>query len=122
MASATALADASERFPVGSTAKYWLAGRRHGDGRVTADAWEDDDGLVYVPLILDGRGDDGDDYPAACLTTRSELGPPPSQEPEEVARRAAGLREDLAHLEDDDSKPAERAYSGTSNRRASMLA
>jgi hypothetical protein len=121
VAAATALADASERFPVGSTAKYWLAGRRHGDGRVTADPWEDDDGLVYVPLMMGNNGD-GDDYPAACLTTRSELGPPPSQEPEEVARLARGLREDLAHLDDDDSQPAERAYSGTSNRRASMLA
>ena len=121
MAAATALSDASERFPVGSTAIYWLAGRNRGRGRVTADAWEDDDGLVYVPLQMSNNAE-GDDYPAACLTTRSELGPPPSQEPEEVARLARGLREDLVHLEDDDSQPAERAYSGTSNRRASMVA
>ena len=121
MAAATALEDARERFPVGSTAIYWLAGRNRGRGRVTADPWEDDDGPVYVPLQM-SNNHEGDDYPAANLTARGELGPPPSQEPEEVARLARGLREDLVHLEDDDSQPAERAYSGTSNRRASMLA
>ena len=121
MATVTALDDARERFPVGSTAIYWLAGRNRGRGRVIADAWENDDGPVYVPLQM-SNNHEGDDYPAANLTARGELGPPPSQEPEEVARLARGLREDLVHLEDDASQPAERAYSGTSNRRASMLA
>lgn len=120
MAAATALSDASERFPVGSSAIYWLAGRNRGLGRVTADAWEDDDGPVYVPLQMSNNAE-VDDYPAACLTARGEVGPPPSQEPEEVARLARGLREDLVHLEDDHSRPAER-NSATANRRASIIA
>ena len=124
MAATTALDDARERFPVGSTANYWLAGKCRSAVGIVGDPWLDDErGVIYVPVQV-GRGAtvSFDDYPAHCLLEGLAAGPPPSQSPEEVARLARGLREDLVHLEDDDSQPAERVFSGASNRHASMLA